>query len=82
MIIDDRQDILETMSERLTLENYQAETTNDNGKGLEMTKTGSFDVVLQDFQIPELSGLDVVEALEGASHLKTTNHNHCIRDFW
>lgn len=37
-----------------------------------MIKTGFFDVVLQDFQMPELSGLDVVEALEETSHLKTT----------
>lgn len=72
LIIDDRQDILETMSERLTLENYQVETTNDSRKGLEMIKTGSYDIVLQDVQMPELSGLDVVESLEGTSYLKTT----------
>lgn len=72
LIIDDKQSILETLSESLTAEGHQVEITNDSRKGLEMIKNDTYEIVLLDIQMPEFSGLDVIESLKGSSQLKST----------
>lgn len=69
LIVDDQpelREILRDLIERRNCECFEAQ----NGKvGFEMAGARAFDLILTDIQMPEMDGLQMLEALRGAGNL-------------
>ena len=63
LIVDDEEEIRESLETLLELEGYPVETAPDGESGLEKADSGSFDLVLLDLMLPDRSGLEVVEEI-------------------
>lgn len=73
LLVDDNQDITDLLSKFLKAKGYENEATNDPQEGLERIKNEKFDIIFLDIQMPELSGLDIIQALEIDDILKNQN---------
>jgi DNA-binding response OmpR family regulator len=60
LIVDDDQDLRENLVEILTSESYITTTARTAKEAFEHLKSKAFDVILLDFMMPELSGLDAL----------------------
>lgn len=58
LIVEDEPGIGAFLKQGLEEENYQVFWASDGLKGLELTKSESFDLILLDWMMPKLSGLD------------------------
>lgn len=65
LIIDDNEEITSTLKRYLELEDFEVTVSNDGRNGLNLIKNGNFDKVLLDLAMPEFSGADVLEGLQG-----------------
>ena len=68
--IDDNQDITNLVSELVKSLDFDYVVTNDPRDGLELIKNEMYDVVLLDMDMPELSGMDIIQILESEKILK------------
>ncbi len=68
--IDDNQDITNLVSELVQSLDFDYAVTNDPREGIELIKNEKYDVVLLDMDMPELSGLDIIQILESEKILK------------
>ncbi len=59
LCIDDNEDVLECEKEFLESFGYTVLTARSGGKGLELASIHSVDVVIVDYFMPEMDGLDV-----------------------
>lgn len=64
LFIDDEQDFLEVMSERMTARNMKVSTTSSAKEGLALASEGSFDAVILDLAMPEMNGIEVLKKLK------------------
>ena len=69
LIVDDRKDVRDTLSQMLTLEEHETFTAEGGQEGLEMIESGTFDAVLLDLQMPGLNGLQVIDSLEKSGNI-------------
>lgn len=60
LIVEDEQKISRVLELELSYEGYETKTANNGKDALELIKAESWDVVLLDIMIPELSGLEVL----------------------
>lgn len=63
LVIDDDTVVLDSVTRIFTEAGYHIVTTTDPREGLELAENRSFDAVLCDWNMPELSGTDVIEIL-------------------
>lgn len=63
LIVDDSQEIVELLVKVLTTVGHQVVSSYTGEEGLEMAKSGSFDLIFLDIAMPNFSGLDVIEGL-------------------
>ncbi|HUU48996.1 MAG TPA: response regulator [Nitrosopumilaceae archaeon] len=70
LIIDDNQDITGLLSKFFKAKGFEIEVTNDPKEGLQLIKGETYDVVLLDISMPELSGIDIILNLEKEKILK------------
>jgi DNA-binding NtrC family response regulator len=63
LVIDDEAEIRESLETLLGLEGYHVETAADGESGLRALESKLYDLVLLDLMLPDLSGLEVLEAL-------------------
>jgi DNA-binding NtrC family response regulator len=63
LLIDDEEELVSTMRERLELRGITAETATTGEQGLECSRQSSFDVVVVDLKMPGLDGAEVVERI-------------------
>jgi DNA-binding NtrC family response regulator len=61
LVVDDEETIRTYLAEFLSSSGYQVRTASAGAQALEMLANGSFDAVLLDVMMPELSGLDVLK---------------------
>src|SRR5215813_11123007 len=61
LVIDDEVDIREGLELLLTTEGYLAETAQNGTEGLQRLSTNSYDLVLLDLMMPDISGMEVLE---------------------
>lgn len=61
LVIDDERSIRNTLKDILEYEKYEVDLAEDGNKGLEMIRSGEYDVVLCDIKMPGLDGIEVLE---------------------
>lgn len=66
LLIDDDQEYLEVLAERLTIRGMTVTTAASGAAALDLLAQGHFDVTVLDLQMPELDGLGVLERLAAA----------------
>ena len=62
--IDDNADLLQLSEIALTSGGYEYTGVDRGSEGVEEIRNGNYDLVLLDLSMPEMSGLDVIDALE------------------
>jgi DNA-binding NtrC family response regulator len=67
LIVDDEEQFIHALSERLAIRNYDVTTSLSGEEALEIVRHYNFDVVILDVQMP---GIDGVEALREIKNLK------------
>ncbi|MGE5197325.1 MAG: response regulator transcription factor [Deltaproteobacteria bacterium] len=64
LIIEDDLELCEELMDSLESEGYLAECVQDPIKGEELARDDSYDIVLLDYKMPLLSGLDILKKLK------------------
>ena len=67
LIIDDDEIVLRSCRKIFETEGYEVTSTADPGEGLRLVSEKSFDVILVDWMMPGLDGMDVVEEIDKRS---------------
>ena len=62
LVIDDESGILDTLRILLKKEGFEVTTAQGGKAGLEAIKTGTHDMVLTDVRMPQVSGIDILQA--------------------
>ena len=63
LIVDDDIEILESLKKSLERVGYKCSVINNAEEALKIYKTGKFDVVLTDIQLPEMDGVELIQHL-------------------
>ncbi|HUL70733.1 MAG TPA: sigma-54 dependent transcriptional regulator [Gemmatimonadales bacterium] len=63
LVIDDESGILDTLRILLKKEGFEPTTAQGGKAGLDQLKSGPFDIVLTDVRMPQVSGLDLLQAV-------------------
>jgi len=63
LLIDDEEELVATMQERLELRGITTEAVTTGHQGLERIQQSPFDVVVVDLKMPGLGGTEVVEVI-------------------
>ena len=61
LIIEDDKNALLGLTEILTDEGYSVDSAENAAKGLQLISTNEYDVLLTDFQLPDLDGLEITK---------------------
>ena len=64
LIIDDEQEIRESLEQLLKLDGYQADSASTAEEGLKKVEGGVFDLVLLDINLPDGNGLDLLKSIK------------------
>lgn len=64
LVIDDERAIRNSLKEILEYEKHEVELAEDGPSGIELVKAGNFDVILCDIKMPQMDGIEVLEALQ------------------
>ncbi|MEW6615171.1 MAG: sigma-54 dependent transcriptional regulator [Thermodesulfobacteriota bacterium] len=67
LLIDDEPILLVTVSDALAKAGYTVEVSENGRKGLMMFQEGSFDMVLLDMVMPDMSGMDILRDIKSLS---------------
>ena len=70
LIVDDDQDIVTMLQDRLDANGYRTVTAADGQRGLELVEQESPNLVLLDLYLPRLKGMDVLKRLAQARQLE------------
>lgn len=63
LLIDDEEEFVSTLVERLEMRGIEADYTMSSAEALELLEKKKFDVVLLDYKLPGISGLSVMEEI-------------------
>lgn len=66
LIIEDDKDLLNTLSEYLSWESYDVESAQDGTMGLDLLLSFAYDVVVLDWTLPQMQGIEVLKAFRNA----------------
>ncbi|MBO9539805.1 response regulator transcription factor [bacterium] len=64
LLIDDQEELLETLDEWLRFSGYRTETASGGQEALEQLRRARFDVVVTDLQMPGITGLELLSLLK------------------
>lgn len=71
LVVDDEQEFLETVSERLTNRGFRVDTASNGAEALEKIQGNIYDAIVLDLMMPQLSGMDTLkQALQKKSDLQ------------
>jgi len=71
LIIDDEESIRDGCTQILTRMGYLVESAGDGLNGLEMAKTGRYDLILLDIRMPKIEGLDILRITKKEMSIKS-----------
>jgi DNA-binding response OmpR family regulator len=63
LVVEDEAKVANFVKRGLQEEGYAVELAEDGKKGLDLIKTGEYDIVLLDLMIPEIDGLEVLKRM-------------------
>ncbi|PBJ15770.1 response regulator transcription factor [Flavobacterium sp. ACN6] len=63
LIVEDELGIVQFLKQGLQEEGYQVTTSNDGSKGFELLQNQKFDLILLDWMLPKINGLDLCKAI-------------------
>jgi len=63
LLVEDDAEIISLLKEGLRYEGFELTISRDGDSGLEKARQGDFGLILMDWMLPEISGIDVVKAL-------------------
>jgi len=63
LYIEDEETLAQLVKRRLARKGFQVELALDGEAGLVLLSTGQFDVVIVDYQLPKMNGLDVLQQI-------------------
>lgn len=63
LIVEDELGIVQFLKQGLQEEGYQITTADDGSKGFELLQNQKFDLILLDWMIPKINGLDLCKAI-------------------
>jgi DNA-binding NtrC family response regulator len=69
LLIEDDASVATALRDLLLGEGFAAEIATDPVSGLEAGKTGDYDIVVTDLQMPELTGLNIIQQLQAVQPL-------------
>jgi DNA-binding NtrC family response regulator len=64
LVIDDEQEIRESLEQLLKLEGYKTDCAATAGEGVERIENGLFDLVLLDINLPDRNGLELLQHIK------------------
>jgi DNA-binding NtrC family response regulator len=64
LLVDDEEEYLEIMSERMRARDIEVTTTTSAREALDMINTESYDAVIMDFMMPEMNGIDALKVIK------------------
>ena len=73
LVVDDNKDITEMVQTMLEGSPYECVTVNSGRECLDLTEKETFDLILLDMAMPEMSGLDVLKMLKVKPAANKTN---------
>jgi DNA-binding response OmpR family regulator len=78
LYIEDEQQIAEIYAELLRAHGYDVDLQFDGKTGLDQARSEQYDVILLDLMLPQISGIDVLNALRDKSQSPTFSDNTYI----
>lgn len=64
LLIDDDKDVLRSLDNLLKKEGYNVVAVESGSKAIEMVKKDTFDLILTDIRMPELSGIETIKSIK------------------
>ena len=64
LLVDDEQDLLDAMAERMRVRGMEVSTTTSAWDALQKTEEGLYDAIVIDLMMPEMDGLEVLKAIK------------------
>jgi DNA-binding NtrC family response regulator len=64
LLVDDEEDFLETLAERMRSRGMDVTTTTSAADALKMAEGGGYDAIVLDLMMPEMDGLEALEAIK------------------
>ncbi len=64
LLVDDEQDFVETLAERMENRGMEVSATTSASDGLKKATENSFDAIILDLQMPEMDGLELLRILK------------------
>ncbi len=64
LIVDDDQDIRMLLDKFLSKKGYETKTASDGSSAIEILKSNKYDLVLCDFKLPDLNGLELIQKIK------------------
>jgi len=64
LLVDDEQDFLDIMSERMTSWGIDVTTSNSTAEALEKVGSQTYDAVILDLQMPEMDGIETLRRMK------------------
>lgn len=61
LLVEDNVDLARAVADTLKSERYAVETAHDGGDGLEHLKLTKFDLVVLDWELPDMTGIDILK---------------------
>ncbi len=71
LVVDDNKDITGLFKTILESSGHKCSTVNGGKEGLERLRKESFDLILLDLAMPDMSGIDVLEVVKSDPKLKS-----------
>ena len=63
LIVEDEQDLCESIAKGLRLDGYEADTCFDGEEALEMASVENYDLIILDLNLPKLDGMEVLRSI-------------------
>ncbi|MDT0146249.1 MULTISPECIES: sigma-54-dependent transcriptional regulator [Priestia] len=70
LMIDDEQNLCKLVAKKLQKSGFHTHAAYTGGKGIEMAKTLDIDVVILDYMLPDMTGIDVLKKLKEVTQSK------------